>query len=91
MHVSFVCVFPIWYAVCAVYGDRYVVRGWQIIRDGKNMYIFSMHGHGRAGIVGGCLLGRLYVEHVCLRTSLFGRCRCTTVVGFVVGLFLVGR
>jgi hypothetical protein len=27
-----------------------------------NVYIFSRHGHGRVGIVGGCLLGRLCVR-----------------------------
>ena len=30
------------------------------IRSGQRLYIFSEHGHGRAGLVAACLLGRLY-------------------------------
>ena len=43
----------------------YVIRARarQVLRDGGSMYIFSMHGHGRVGIIGGCLLGRLYGLH----------------------------
>ncbi len=30
------------------------------LREGSNVYIFSEEGHGRAGVLGACLLGRLY-------------------------------
>ena len=30
------------------------------MREGSNVYIFSEEGHGRAGVLGACLLGRLY-------------------------------
>ena len=30
------------------------------LREGKNCYVFSKTGHGRAGVAGACLLGRLY-------------------------------
>ena len=30
------------------------------LREGSNVYVFSEDGHGRAGYIGACLLGRLY-------------------------------
>jgi hypothetical protein len=32
----------------------------QLILSGKRLYIYSLEGHGRAGLVCGCLLGRIY-------------------------------
>jgi hypothetical protein len=32
----------------------------QFILSGKRLYIYSLEGHGRAGMVCGCLLGRIY-------------------------------
>jgi len=39
---------------------------WQIeelLQQGRNLYIYSRDGHGRAGLVAGILLGRLYNLH----------------------------
>lgn len=32
----------------------------QLIMSGKRLYIYSLEGHGRAGMLCGCLLGRIY-------------------------------
>ena len=58
------------------------------MRDGVNMYIFSAHGHGRVGIVGGCLLGRMYVgpvdQTVLVLRDLVLTQKCSHILGCIL-------
>lgn len=52
------------------------------VRDGHNLYIFSAEGHGRAGLVAGCLLGRIYgcpISEAIVRLQFYHDCRLSLV------------